>query len=359
MKRDFFSRIVKTALLLFAAVALAGCDIAPVLPAAVLQTPEKTASAPPVIEQTAIATLTPKTTASPSPVPASQDKVFCDLDGDGLEDAVIAEAYGIDGGDPHATLTLTLGSGDVLVREFDGWWLAPLCETADFDGDGNGDILLQMGVGGSNYNATEVWVFRVSGGAIEEYANNIDVPVGVARDGREYTQFDPTNCVGAGVVYAGENALLRLRMLLDYDPGAGITTAHYVDLAWKGDTWVAEEICIGKAYGSDTVIEPDRANEDESVEKGDKGAGVKSENEMDMSLEDLAKWYFESSAYHDPQIKVTEVQIVPVDGDNSKVDHVRIHLESSFLYEVRIDEKTGALQSISGPYVRPMLLDRS
>jgi len=195
------------------------------------------------------------------PVPGSS----IDLDGDGLSDRVILEAYipsdpGIPPEEAKAVLSLELGQGNRIVHEIPGWWWPSNCCTADFDADGRTDIALMLGVGGSNYDATRIFVYRLEDGKLSVFPEDLIPNAAITYElsmlqmqNDTVTLEDVCWVSGGTVIIAGQKSMLRLRNLFAYDPGAGITNAYYTNLSWNGDGWLIESMEIGEAYGEEQV----------------------------------------------------------------------------------------------------------
>lgn len=182
-----------------------------------------------------------------------------DLDGDGLADTVTMENRSpsdpnISPEEAKIVLTVDLGKGAMMTHEIPGWWWPENCCTADFDADGKTDIALMLGAGGSNYGATKVFVYRLEGEQLVEYPENMIRNDAISYDQSMFVMLNDANWVSGGtVVTEGQKSMLRLRHLLDYDPGAGITTAYYTNLSWTDNGWFVESMEIGEAYGEEQV----------------------------------------------------------------------------------------------------------
>jgi beta-lactamase regulating signal transducer with metallopeptidase domain len=182
-----------------------------------------------------------------------------DLDGDGLADTVTMENRSpsdtnISPEEAKVILTVDLGKGAKISHEIPGWWWPENCCTADFDADGKTDIALMLGAGGSNYGATKVFVYRLEGEQLVEYPENMIRNDAISYDQSMFVMLNDANWVSGGtVVTEGQKSMLRLRHLLDYDPGAGITTAYYTNLSWTDNGWFVESMEIGEAYGEEQV----------------------------------------------------------------------------------------------------------
>ena len=205
-----------------------------------------------------------------------------DLDGDGLEDKIVIENRSLErifsedesdsfteelgGGagtfseDWGVRLTAELGNGRIVTHEIPGWWHLTGSYTADFDTDGKMDIALILGVGGSNFNATQVYVYRVKNGNFVEFDKNV-IPNDTLDVGE--SQFESfgniklnglngeIRWVGGTVVSVANMPMLRLRQLVDYSPGENIATAYYMNLSWNGNGWYVESMELGEAYGEE------------------------------------------------------------------------------------------------------------
>jgi len=188
-----------------------------------------------------------------------------DFDGDGLADTVTAEKtlrddLAFNENQWNASLTVELGSGEKIIHEIPGWWWRADCDTADFDADGKMDIMLILGNGGSNYDATNVYVYRVENGGLAEYAKEIITNKSIPYDQGKYTVLNDEDCPwvsGGRIVTEGKKPMLRLRKLLNYDPGMGITVAYYTNLSWNGSGWYIESMEIGEAFGDEKLITPE------------------------------------------------------------------------------------------------------
>ncbi len=183
-----------------------------------------------------------------------------DFDGDGRGDTVSVTPISYTRSESvldRATLTVGLGNGTFIEKEFEGWWHNPQTLVADFDGDGKDDIALAMEVGGSNYGATKVHIFRAEGNKMEEMGDAVSTAAEYIKERRAYSRLSSPACVGMSLMQE-ENVkpLLRVRMLNDYSPGDGISTAYYVDLSFEGARWTVEDMHLGEAYGPDKFIEP-------------------------------------------------------------------------------------------------------
>lgn len=182
-----------------------------------------------------------------------------DLDGDGLEDKIVIENRSSEDLSPEEwgiRLTAELGNGGVVTHEILGWWHLSGSYTADFDTDGKMDIALMLVAGGSNYDATNVYVYRVENGAFVEFNKDVIPNKSLSYDQSGYSVLnDEENApwVGGTVVTLVSKPMLRLRQLVDYDPGAGITTAYYTNLSWNGDGWHVESMELGSAYGEEIL----------------------------------------------------------------------------------------------------------
>lgn len=183
-----------------------------------------------------------------------------DFDGDGLSDKVIVEEvspYDLNPnqGERKFSLTVELGSGRKVVHEIPGWWWPVDYCTADFNSDGKTDIALMLGVGGSNYDGTNVYVYRFEGDQFVEYPKNIIRNDTISYDQSTYVELNDVNWISGGtVVTEGQKSMMRLRQLFDYDPGAGIATAYYTNLSWNGNGWFVESMEIGEAYGEEQPV---------------------------------------------------------------------------------------------------------
>lgn len=182
-----------------------------------------------------------------------------DLDGDGLADTVTMENRSpsdtnISPEEAKVILMVDLGKGAKISHEIPGWWWPENCCTADFDADGKTDIALMLEVGGSNYGATKIFVYRLEDDQLVEYPKNIIRNDAISFDQSTFVMLDDEYWVSGGtVITKGETSMLRLRHLLDYDPGAGIPTAYYTNLSWKDNGWFIESMEIGEAYGEEKV----------------------------------------------------------------------------------------------------------
>lgn len=192
-----------------------------------------------------------------------------DLDGDGMEDRIRVENFssersGLPVEEWKVVLSAELGSGGTAVVEIPGWWWITGSHTADFDVDGKIDIALILGVGGSNFNATQVYVYRVENGKFVEFDKNV-IPNDTLDVGE--SQFESSGniklnglngeirWVGGTVVSVANMPMLRLRQLVDYSPGENIATAYYMNLSWNGNGWSIQSMDLGEAYGEEVLFE--------------------------------------------------------------------------------------------------------
>lgn len=184
-----------------------------------------------------------------------------DIDGDGIADTITVDKDDTSDEDfdpamAKAVLTIALGSGHKISQEIPGWWQDANYCTADFNADGRSDIVLMLVAGGSNYDATNIYVFHIVNGKLTEYPNTIITNDFISYDQSKYSDLNSENAPwvsGGEVITKGQKPVLRLRKLLDYDPGAGITTAYYTDLSWNNSGWFIESMEIGEAYGKEQV----------------------------------------------------------------------------------------------------------
>ncbi|MBR2155867.1 MAG: hypothetical protein IJ941_02915, partial [Clostridia bacterium] len=187
-----------------------------------------------------------------------------DVDGDGLEDTITVDTDNTadENFTPEtakATLTVKLGRGETITQEIPGWWQNAEYHTADFDADNRTDIALMLWVGGSNYDATNVYVYHMGNSKLTELAKNVITNDAITYDQSKYSALNGENThwvSGGTVISEGGKSKLRLRQLLDYDPGAGISTAYYTNLVWNGSGWFIESMEIGEAFGEEQV-QPD------------------------------------------------------------------------------------------------------
>ena len=183
-----------------------------------------------------------------------------DFDGDGLADSVSVlskDTIHSSEDTKYAVMTVRLGNGTTIEKKIEGWWTDARCLTADFDNDTHPDIALIMGAGGSNYSATHVSVYRITDNELVEYSSNILHNDKSVYEQRRYTTFqlDESECIGANVINSSGKALLRVRMLLGYNPAKDTIMAYYLDLSWNGAGWFIEDMNVGAAYGEDKLIE--------------------------------------------------------------------------------------------------------
>lgn len=191
----------------------------------------------------------------------TQTEPLIDIDGDGIEDTIIVDTdntsdKNFDPENAKATLTVELGSGETITREIPGWWQNAEYHTADFDSDNRTDIALMLWAGGSNYDATNVYVYHMGNSKLTELAKNVITNDAITYDQSKYSALNSENAPwvsGGTVIKDVEKTALRLRQILDYDPGAGITTAYYTNLVWNGNGWLIESMEIGEAFGEEQV----------------------------------------------------------------------------------------------------------
>ena len=184
-----------------------------------------------------------------------------DIDGDGLEDTITVDTDNTTDENfapetAKATLTVKLGRGETITQEIPGWWQNAEYHTADLDSDNRTDIALMLWAGGSNYDATNVYVYHMGNSKLTELAKNVITNDAITYDQSRYSALNGENSLwvsGGTVIKDGEKTVLRLRQILDYDPGAGITTAYYTNLVWNGNGWFIESMEIGEAYGEEQV----------------------------------------------------------------------------------------------------------
>lgn len=191
----------------------------------------------------------------------TQPESVIDVDGDGIADTITVDTdntsdKNFDPENAKATLTVELGSGETITREIPGWWQNAEYHTADFDSDNRTDIALMLWAGGSNYDATNVYVYHMGNSKLTELAKNVITNDAITYDQSRYSALNSENAPwvsGGTVIKDVEKTVLRLRQILDYDPGAGITTAYYTNLVWNGNGWLIESMEIGEAYGEEQV----------------------------------------------------------------------------------------------------------
>ncbi|MBR5293047.1 MAG: C40 family peptidase, partial [Clostridia bacterium] len=191
----------------------------------------------------------------------AQTEPLIDIDGDGLEDTITVDTDNTadENFTPEtakATLTVKLGRGETITQEIPGWWQNAEYHTADFDADNRTDIALMLWVGGSNYDATNVYVYHMGNSKLTELAKNVITNESITYDQSKYSALNGENThwvSGGTVISEGGKSKLRLRQLLDYDPGAGIATAYYTNLVWNGSGWFIESMEIGEAFGEEQI----------------------------------------------------------------------------------------------------------
>ena len=191
----------------------------------------------------------------------AQTEPLIDVDGDGLEDviSVSTDNTADENFAPEtakATLTVKLGKGETITQDIPGWWQNAEYHTADLDSDNRTDIALMLWAGGSNYDATNVYVYHMGNSKLTELAKNVITNESITYDQSKYSALNGENThwvSGGTVISEGGKSKLRLRQLLDYDPGAGIATAYYTNLVWNGSGWFIESMEIGEAYGEEQV----------------------------------------------------------------------------------------------------------
>ena len=191
----------------------------------------------------------------------TQTEPLIDIDGDGLADTITVDTdntadENFDPENAKATLTVELGSGETITQEIPGWWQNAEYHTADFDSDNRTDIALMLWAGGSNYDATNVYVYHMGNSKLTELAKNVITNDAITYDQSKYSALNSENAPwvsGGTVIKDVEKTALRLRHILDYDPGAGITTAYYTNLVWNGNGWLIESMEIGEAFGEEQV----------------------------------------------------------------------------------------------------------
>lgn len=191
----------------------------------------------------------------------TQPESVIDVDGDGIADTITVDTdntsdKNFDPENAKATLTVELGSGETITQEIPGWWQNAEYHTADFDSDNRTDIALMLWAGGSNYDATNVYVYHMGNSKLTELAKNVITNDAITYDQSRYSALNGENSLwvsGGTVIKDGEKTVLRLRQILDYDPGAGITTAYYTNLVWNGNGWLIESMEIGEAFGEEQV----------------------------------------------------------------------------------------------------------
>ncbi|MBQ7092111.1 MAG: hypothetical protein IJN83_05605, partial [Clostridia bacterium] len=147
-----------------------------------------------------------------------------DIDGDGLEDTLAVDTDNTTDENftpetAKATLTVKLGRGETITQEIPGWWQNAEYHTADFDADNRTDIALMLWVGGSNYDATNVYVYHMGNSKLTELAKNVFTNDTITYDQSRYSALNGENAPwisGGTVIKDGEKTILRLRQILDY-----------------------------------------------------------------------------------------------------------------------------------------------
>jgi len=186
-----------------------------------------------------------------------QPESVIDVDGDGIEDSITLKPddYSAEDFDPEKeklSLIVELSTGETLIEEIPGCWRPTQYYTADFNSDGKTDIALMLGVAGSNYGATQVYVYHVENGKLVEYPNNV-----IKNDVISYDQSKCTSLnndlhavwmEGSRVIIDEQKPMLRLHQLLDYAPGVVVSTAYYINLSWRSNGWFIESMEIGDAF---------------------------------------------------------------------------------------------------------------
>ena len=192
-----------------------------------------------------------------SEVVDTQPESVIDVDGDGIEDSITLKPddYSAEDFDPEKeklSLIVELSTGETLIEEIPGCWRPTQYYTADFNSDGKTDIALMLGVAGSNYGATQVYVYHVENGKLVEYPNNV-----IKNDVISYDQSKCTSLnndlhavwmEGSRVIIDEQKPMLRLHQLLDYAPGVVVSTAYYINLSWRSNGWFIESMEIGDAF---------------------------------------------------------------------------------------------------------------
>ncbi len=185
-----------------------------------------------------------------------------DFDGDGAADTATVQAADTD----HALLTVTLGNGTVLKKEFPGWWWPvdaagdipeaggePVdIQCADINGDGKSDMLIVLQYGGGSGLDSNVHILCVADGQLTEYSINYDFTDSTAGNAAFFENIN-TACWGAWFVREGESVLLRTRHWnADADNS---DSAWYIDSVWSGEAWDVQRVVTGAAYSYELDIQ--------------------------------------------------------------------------------------------------------